>query len=75
MYIKLNSLQPLFEGFFIAFFRIFFGYPGNSKFLAINVLIVNLFQFDPAEQHILSDRVNFGEYNEYQIIVIITFLS
>jgi hypothetical protein len=53
MYIKLNSLQPLFEGFFIAFFRIIFGYPGNSKFSALNVLIVNLFLFDPVEQHII----------------------
>jgi hypothetical protein len=53
MYIKLNSLQPLFEGFYIAFFKIIFGCPGNSKFSALNVLIVILFLFDPVKQHII----------------------
>jgi hypothetical protein len=46
----LHLLQQIVEGFFIVFFRNIFEYLGNLTFLALNVLMVIKFLFDPVKK-------------------------
>jgi hypothetical protein len=47
---KLHPLQQLVEGFFVVFLMNIFEYLGNLKFLALNVLMVIKFLFDPVQK-------------------------